>query len=276
MSTPTAPAFLYGDYASFLTDYVNRKKSRTPSYSYKVLCRAAGLKSQSLVAMVAKGQRLPSRDVLRKLNGAMKLSPAESEYLEVLVDWHKAKDDDDRAFYHKKLRTIAKRNDTHEFAVDRFALIADWYHLTILEMICLADFQEDPAWIARRLGGRISTETAAEALARLDRLGLVKHDDGGRLRAAWSNFVTEVQIPDEATAKYHRQMLELALGAYTGQKKDERAIEGTTVTIDKSKLKEALAAIVEFRGRFLTQFACEGGDETFQLNVQFFRLTERA
>ena len=149
---PRSSVFQYRDYARFLSDFVAERKRCSPSFSYKVLCRAAGLRSQSLVGMIATGQRLPSRDVLRKLNGAMRLTPAERDYLETLVEYQKSRDDAAQRTLARKLDALGHKYEARPISLDHFRLISDWYHLVILELLNLKDFVEDPAWIAARLG----------------------------------------------------------------------------------------------------------------------------
>lgn len=267
-----ASTFRERDYATFLKNFVAERKKKHPSYSYKVLCRAAGLNSPSLIGMVVKGQRLPSRAVLRKLNAAMRLSPAECDYIEALVEAQRARSPDDKARLETRLATLGTRFEPRSVGVDHFRFISDWYHLVVLELLNVKTFSEDPAWIAKRLNDRITPEQATDALARLQRLGLLGRGADGKLRYESNNYITTSKNVDEAIAKYHRQMADLAIEAFQRDSPADRNLAGTTFTIDSGRKDQAIQALKEFRVRFMNEFASTGGDEVYQINLHFFRL----
>ncbi len=274
MSLPSSKsAFHYKHYASFLAAYIGTRKRKTPAYSYQALSRAAGLRSQSLVAMVASGKRLPTRSTLRKLNAAMKASAAEGEYLETLVDFLKTKDADEREVLNRKLKELCLEFEPLAVEVDEFAVISDWWHVAILETLCLADFREEPAWIAARLGGRVEVATVREALARLERVGLVRRDAAGRLMQGAPEFVTRDATKNAAVRKYHEQMAALGVAAFAGAAAVQRTVSGSTLAVEALRVPEAIKALEEFRRRFIKQFGSERGDEIFQLNLHFFALS---
>ncbi len=61
-------------------------------------------------------------------------------------------------------------------ASDQFRFVADWYHMALLELFSLQDFYSKPSWMARKLN--LDESLVVEALARLQRVGLVKSVEG--------------------------------------------------------------------------------------------------
>jgi uncharacterized protein (TIGR02147 family) len=98
--------FDFQSFSKFLASYMTFRKSMRPSFSYRLLGRMAGIRSQSLVAMIALGQRLPSNEALEKLMRALDFSDREAEFARLLVARDRAKDDHLKSYYSQRLRQI--------------------------------------------------------------------------------------------------------------------------------------------------------------------------
>jgi uncharacterized protein (TIGR02147 family) len=173
------------------------------------------------------------------------------------------------------LKQLRPDKDFSNLTLDRFRVIADWYHFAIYEMIDLKDFKNDPEFISARLGNQITPAQAAQALDRLIRLELLASDEKGRLSKTDTDQVfTTTDVPSDALKKHHSQMIEKAALALRSQTIHERDISSNTIAIQVSKLPQAKKEIRKFQkslSSLCTQNPC---DEVYQLNVQFFRLTE--
>jgi len=167
--------------------------------------------------------------------------------------------------------TPRKRCDFFEMELDRFRLLADWYHVAILDLTLLSHFRSSFSWIAGQL--KITPAQAKSAVKRLVRLGLLE-----KTAAGWVKSNALLAVPAtasvEAIRRFHRQMIVKAAEALgdDGAGFETRHIVGTTMAIDSSRLPAAKRRIERFRRR-LTQFLCEGQpDRLYQLNVQVFPL----
>lgn len=158
--------------------------------------------------------------------------------------------------------------------LDSYHLIADWYHSAILEMCTLKDFDPQPQWIARRLGGSVSPASVEAALERLQRLGLlVMRDDGRLVRSDEEHVHVGREIPHAAIRKHHTQMLEKARDAMENQPLQQRHLYGTTLSIRKERYQDAVNLIEQLHHE-LSRLACESAaDQIYHLNTQFFNLT---
>lgn len=53
---------------------------------------------------------------------------------------------------HRREAVTRALSDPNQLSMDQFAIIADWYHFAILNLINTPGFKSDISWIAKRLG----------------------------------------------------------------------------------------------------------------------------
>jgi uncharacterized protein (TIGR02147 family) len=204
------------------------------------------------------------------------LSDQESRYLETLALRERAKSRSDIESYDQTLARLRKAKAPRSLSIDQFRLIADWHHLAILEMMSLKDFKADPEWISRRLGGKISTSSVLLALQRLERMGLVQKARGALAkRADPSPLLIDPGSRNLAVQAHHEQMLLKAAASLKEQETSEREFRSSTLSIKKENYAKAQARIREFHQSMLELAEDSSADETYQLNVQFFKLSHR-
>ena len=140
-------------------------------------------------------------------------------------------------------------------------------------MTQLKGFKNDPKWIAERLGNKITSYQVKEALDRLIALNILK-GEGNKLVKTRARLTTPKNKTSESIKEHHKQVLNLALEAIEKQNLDKRYYNSCAMTVDSSKLKEAVDLIIESRGQMAKLMEKSQGDQTYQLGIQFFRLTD--
>lgn len=75
----------YSMFSAFLADICRYNRTKNRRFSYRWLARRAGIKSHSLLIMIARGQRQPTPATLAKICRALKLSEEETAYAEKLA-----------------------------------------------------------------------------------------------------------------------------------------------------------------------------------------------
>lgn len=241
-----------------LRDELGVRTQKNPAYSLRAFARDLGM-SHTYLSLVMNGKKALSLKQAYKIAGIMGLPPHELPLLLGSVSNIK------KANKRKNRQSVQLEND-------RFQFVSQWYHVAILDLTLLRGFRSDIHWIARSL--QISPLQAGRAIARLERMELLKSENGKWVKASEDVFVPG-STPVPAIRKFHEQMIQKALKALKA--KDEvgfkkRDITGTTMAIDPTLLPIAQKKIQRFRKdlmRFLSQ-----GDKTalFQLNVQLFEL----
>jgi transcriptional regulator with XRE-family HTH domain len=153
-----------------------------------------------------------------------------------------------------------------------FHFIADWYHLPLLELIQTKGFKNDVKWMAARL--KLAVPTIQAALDRLEDLGFISRENGN-IKIEKNVFLkTPDDIANVAQRKHHQQMMEKAKEALHTQPVHEREYQALNLNFNKSDLTKAKKYIRQFCEEFNKEFARKRGEQVYQLNIQFFNLTE--
>lgn len=258
--------------AEILRDVLARKMSKNSSFSLRAFARDLGV-SHTYLSLVLNGKKSLSMKKVIQFTQLLQLDARESDL------FMKAGALESQGRIAQKVKTgpvLSKKKAKQEelkyfeLEVDRFRMLSDWYHIPIMELTYTKDFQNDAAWIARRLS--ISPEQARNAIARLKRLGLLE-ECGGKLSKTNAQLAIVPKGFEKAVRDYHRQMIQKASDAIeSGNAEDyaARDITGSTISIDPAKIPEAKRKIAAFR-RSLLKFLSDGeSSEVYQLNVQFF------
>lgn len=256
--------------ASWLSDVIATKKKRNPAYSLRALARQLGV-SAAYLSQVA--------------NGKKPLSAATAERLAALLDLDKATAR--RLIERAALESVRaakggarkpRANAEYKFenlTLERFRVLADWYHIALLDLLTLHGAKADPAWLARSLG--IAPHEARAALERLERLGLLERQ-GKTLRKTTLQLSFPTDKSDPSVRRFHAQMIQQALAALERQGPGEyesREISGMTLAINPERMPEARRRIHKFR-KDLYAFLSEGPcTALYQFNTQLFRLTPK-
>lgn len=249
---------------SYIKAELTSRQDRNPAYSLRAFARDLSV-SHAYVSQVMNGKKRISAHQARWLGETLGMRPA---VVEKMVD---------AALATEKPKLPPK--ETKRFikaSVDKLRATGEWYHLAILDLIELSDFQPSLAWISKRLG--ITEKTAKAAVRRLERLGLLIRDSKGwRKGSEFLSFPT--QRSHSCVRQLHRDLIGKALENLSSGKKtdfDARLIAGAMIPCNPERLEEAKQRIHRFRReiiRFLSEGECR---ELYQLNVQLFPLTKAA
>ncbi|MCC7403324.1 MAG: TIGR02147 family protein [Bdellovibrionales bacterium] len=274
-SGPKISIFAFADFREYL------KAAGLPdgpySHQHNNLSRWAkrlGYRSPSSLAMVLNGQRLPSAEMIHALCQDLRLDPTEREYLNTLILLEKAKRRGrDPGALLERIASLAHPSTQPSLTLEQFRLVADWYFLAIKNLAALADFEENPNWIRRRLRNKVTTPQIEYALKTLENLGLLRRDSSGVLRPNGEPWNTGQECPSAAVRRHHGGMIQRALEAIEEQEPAERHLLGLSMRLSPPRLNEAKTRLHEFVESFNRDFFEPDGTEIYQLNLQLFALT---
>lgn len=235
-------------------DYLNRRK-HNPQYSLRSYSRFLGINSGALSQIIS-GKRPLTLKQAYKIVPKLNLS-------------HKQR----KSFLEQALASKATVT-TKAFVQlkdDEFAVISEWYHYAILNLMDTIDFKSDDTWIASRLD--ITTVEARQGLARLERLELIK-----KVNDKWIPYQTSLttthDIPNAALKHSHEQTIDQAKKALWDVAIELRDISSISMATNTQQLIKAKEMIKAFR-RKLSE-VLETGDQTevYALNIQLFPITK--
>lgn len=267
--------FEYADYRTFLSDFYQARKEANANYSHRVFAQSAGLSSPSHLLMIIKGSRNLSPKTVPKFVDGLKLKGHEARYFELLVSYNQSENLEVKArFFGQMMAMRSVHKSLHPLEKERFEFLSKWYLVAIYVLTDLKDFDPNPNWIAKKLGGKITVMEAKEALSNLIRLGFLTETTTGLKQSQGA-----MTVPDDTKSMgvytFHQSMLKLAAEALRTLPIPAREAAGVTLAIPKDKLQDIKERIREFR-KEINQLASsyENPSDIYQLNIQFFPLTE--
>jgi uncharacterized protein (TIGR02147 family) len=272
--TSNPSIFAYASARDFLRDVLAHKKSRNQLFSIRAWSKQMGFPCHTSLVFLLSGKRRVRPDHLEKLNRGLRLAGDEEKYFRLLVQRDNALTPIERAEAEAHLGLLRPSREQLQLEQEKFLYVAEWLHMAILEMCELEGFRSSPTWIAERLGGSATPAEVSAAIRRLVKLELLKRD-GVKLLKTHQHLTTAGDRASAAIREHHKQVLALAARAVDEQTVEERILNSSAFTIDTARLPEAKQLIVRFRAEMAKLLEKSGGDETYELSVQLFRLTKK-
>jgi len=248
-----------GEYLSALLLAARRQDDKL---SVREFSRRLGYKNPSYIADVLADKRRLQASLVNKVAGVLALTDREVAELEIWAA---------RSGRNGAERAVSPSRST-QLALDRFRLVADWFHVAVLEMTHLREFSPEPVEIARRLGRKISSATAKLAVDRLLRLGLIV-ERGGRIVKADSDLVVGDTVASAAIRQHHLQMLELARESIEKIPVDRRDVRGTTIAIRRQDWPRLKAVVSRFHEDLHSLYTSSEADIVVNISTQSIPLT---
>ncbi len=269
--------FDYFDYREYLHDYYQFHKKRNSSYSYRLFARKAKLGSPNYLKLVVDGKRRITDRTLFQFARGLGLSRDEEKYFRELVMYQEVSDPDSKELH---LRSLLKYQEKQRTATplraDRIKFLLDWHHAVVREMILSADFKEDPAWIAKRLGNKITEAQAKESLELLVRLQILHRNGEGKLEQREPLLASSDEVPSHVIRSLHRTYLRKAINSIFSVSMDKRELSGLVLAIPNGRLKEVKDEIKEFRKKLNRKYGMDrGAEEVYFVGLYMFPVTTR-
>ncbi len=258
-------------YQDFLLEEFRARRSRNPNYSLRAFARDLGMPasklSQNLRGLcgisVAKAETIADKLQLREDNRQLFLALVESQHARSRVARQQAA---------TSLEHI-RRDKMDELSLEKFTVVRDWYHMAILEMIDIAGFKPDFSWMSSRLD--LPVEILKEAVQRLQDVGLMKVEEGGRWLQINRDLELPSGLPSRSVREHHKQILTKAIVAVDEVPVEAREYSSHTFAVAKAAVPELKGLVREFQ-RKVARLSQQGEkDEVYQLSIQLFPLLEK-
>ncbi len=275
ISTPNL--FDYFDYREFLQDYYQFHKKRNSSYSYRLFARKAKLGSPNYLKLVVDGKRRITDRTLFQFARGLGLSRDEEKYFRELVLYQEVSDPDSKELHLRSLLKYQEKQRTPTpLKADRIKFLLDWHHSVIRELVSTREFNEDPAWIAKRLGNKVTEAQAKESIELLERLQILKRSHTGKLEQQEPLLTSSDEVPSHVIRSLHRTFLRKAINSIFSVPVEKRELSGLVISIPMNRMKELKDEIKEFRKKLNRKYGIEKQcDEVFFVGLYLFPVTTR-
>jgi uncharacterized protein (TIGR02147 family) len=269
--------FDYFDYREFLQDYYHFHKKRNSAYSYRLFARKAKLGSPNYLKLVVDGKRRITDRTLYQFARGLGLNRDEEKYFRELVMYQEVSDPDSKELHLRSLLKYQEKQRTPtQLRADQIKFLLDWHHAVIRELVLNTDFREDAAWIAKRLGNKISEAQAKESLELLIRLQFLERNPEGKLEQKEPLLTSSDEVPSHVIRSLHRTYLRKAINSIFSVPMERRELSGLVLSIPGNRLKEIKEELKEFRKKLNRKYGLDkNGDEVYFVGLYLFPVTQR-
>lgn len=270
--------FDYFDYRDFLQDFYQFHKKRNSAYSYRLFARKAKLGSPNYLKLVVDGKRRITDRTLFQFSRGLGLNRDEEKYFRELVMYQEVSDPDSKELHLKALMKYQEKQRTPTPLLEsKSRALTDWYHLVIRELVSTKGFREDPEWISRRLGGKITETQASESLELLLGLKLLKRNPEGKLEQSEPLLTSSGDVPGHLLRSLHRFYLRKALASLFSAAPEKRELSGLLLAIPSHRIKEAKEEIKEFRKKMNRKYGMDrNAEDVYFAGLYLFPITQKA
>ena len=266
--------FEFTDYRAFLAAYLQSKRLKVPGFTLDRFAQNLGLAAPSSINKVLRGQRHPGPDLVARIAQHFQFNDREERYFRDLITLaSKPQDSELRTAAEGRVSQAAKLDGVRVLKAGEFETVSGWYHLALRESLRLRGFTGDLKLIWERFRFPATWKELQQAALNLERLGLMEKD-GTRWKITDRRFHTSTDLPSIAIRSFHDSMIENARLSLQKVAPHERYISGSTLAVRKDRFEQAKALIEKFQDEMTALCESDAADEVFQLNVQFFPLTQ--
>lgn len=263
-------------YRQILKEELSLRCKHNPHYSLRAFARDLQISPSRLSEVLNSKQGL-SRKAATAIAGKLDFTLEEQEYFCDLVTSLHSRSKTERQGAKVRIEQAKKDFDEdHQFKLETFKVLSEWYHGAIFEMCKMNDFKYDKFYIAKKLKiSMIQVELAVERLIRLKMIRL----DGDKLLSLPSAGIGRPKLgtpPAECIKMAHKQCITKACDALYSQTQEQREIHSNIFVMDKSDLIEAKVEIQNFLRNFIKnrKEKAQNRDEVYCLSLQLFSLLE--
>jgi len=269
--------FDYFDYREYLHDYYQFHKRKNSAYSYRLFARKAKLGSPNYLKLVVDGKRRITDRTLYQFARGLGLSRDEEKYFRELVMYQEVSDPDSKELHLRSLLKYQEKQRTPTLLkADKIKFMLDWHHPVIRELVSNKDFKEEPSWIAKRLGNKITEAQAKESLDLLVRLQILQRSASGRLEQREPLLTSSDEIPSHVIRSLHRTYLRKAINSIFAVPMERRELSGLVLSIPNTRLKEIKEEIKEFRKKLNRKYGLDrDGDDVYFVGLYLFPVTQK-
>lgn len=269
------PIFDYTSYRKFLQDYYHWAKSNIRGFSHRAFLSKAGMSGPNYLKKVMEGVHKLTDNSIPKFATALGLSENESVYFRNLVYFNQAKTLEEKDNFFELLMELKSPHSQHRLERDQYDYYKNWYNIAIREILSYFKYRNNPADLGKEIAPPISPKKVKNALALLEKLGLIEKRPDGSFTQTARAISTGPEISSLLVPKFHIEMGKLATEAVTRFHKGDRYFSSVSMSVSREGYKALIAMIRQFRQQAVTRVAEESKpDRAYHLNIQLFPISK--
>jgi uncharacterized protein (TIGR02147 family) len=266
--------YSYGHYRPYLKDWFQARKQEPSGFSYGKFSALAGLGSPNYMKLVIEGKRNLTTANIHQVAAAMALGFDETQFFEALVLLDQSKLDKEKAYYRQRLASLRKAKPKAGVALKGTDLLAQWYFPAVVVCLDGSLAGSNHAEIVAKTG--LKKEQIDTVVAILRREGVLR-EENGKLKVEYAHFVAhDKKLLSQANKNFQREQLRISLATLEKSYEKGPKFFSHTFTVAKGNFPAYVEKVAGFLEELAAQSNDEAPEEVLQLNLQFFRLLDRA
>lgn len=254
-------------YRSILKEELTRRCEKNPRYSVRAFAKSLGV-DVAAISRVLTGKQIPSYQLTQKILSGLDLDPSgQKDFIASVAKKQRKRGLERINPLFKKIKSDIPAQD---LSIDYYRVIAEWYHVAIMELTFTKSFKADPKWIASQLG--ISVLEAKLAIERLVNLHLLEEKKGRLVKTNDRLSTTDKHLTTPALKKNQKQFLEKSIESLEQDPIDERSHTSMTMAIDPKHLPKARELIRNFNQALCDLLETDDQSRVYNLSISLYPL----
>lgn len=272
MNFPKNSIFNYTDFLSFIQSHYNHRKEVDKNFSLRTWAKEMELSSVSPLKEIINGRRKVKSKYADFLLKGLQLNEFEEIFFHTLIKLENCRDEAERKMFLTLLKDLTPTEILSRKESDNQDIFSHWVYMAVLSMSKLKDFKLTEENICKTLKGDVDEEFIKLVLYKLINEGLLIKDDQGNLIKKYDVTTMKNDIKYKSVENYFHQVFDLAKNEISSPI-DQREFQCFSMPIKAENIEIAKKMIRDFRYK-LSLLGEENADEVFQMNMQFFPLTQ--
>ena len=268
--TPSLMDFL--DYREFLNRFLEHNRKHAVGLSLRAMARSIEL-DPSFLLKIIQGKASLSLKTVPRLAAHLGLQDRESDYLEALVRFARARTEKDSKHWFERMLFL-QGLDSVTLEQRQYAYFRNWYHCAVRAMIGLHPF-DGKSWqaFAARFHPALTEQQARESVALLEALGLIRRHPDGLYRLEDRHVTTGENWRSLAIREFQREMIKLSEASLESHPKEVRDVSSLTLAIHHEDLELMREHAATFRRNLQQMKNAKPADCVYQVNIQMYPLS---
>ena len=255
--------------SDFLHLELRKRCEKNGAYSLRAFARDLDMSPSRLCEVLKYNEGLSTARA-GTLAQKLKLRSREREFWMNLNLAQHGRSPKSRELAKKRLVELRHAEKIKQIREDQFQVISEWYHGALMELPQIKGFEDNPNWMAARLG--ISVDQVEAGIEKLLKLQLLAKDENGQLISPTVASGVMTEIPSAAIRKAHRQLLERASDSLLNVPMNAREFNSMIIAIPDLEMPRFRREIQQFMNTFYREIGSEEKTAVYALAIQFFPL----
>lgn len=264
----------FADYRDFIKEYVEKRKERNSTFSYRQMARILGVDASHLHRVLQKRQHLPHKGVIA-LKELLKLTPRQSQIFELMYEAACTENSDEK---NRLLTKAFALQDVvcRQLRKSEVKVLHHWWTPVIRSLLEVTHGICDEHYLQRLIVPEVSLKDIRASLEALLSAGFIKKMVSGRCALVDSHVTVsnnnEVSRP--FVHEYQRSAFELAIRAIFETPAECRDVSTIAFAVDEECFLEIKNMVKEFRRLVQKRVdSVKYPDRVMQLALAYFPVT---